>query len=260
MDFRTLRRRFTPNWLSTDERRRWRNVLFRKLGIARCHLPPALVREPTLNLRSSLRYFVADQLLRDRAFTFLQIGAYDGRDDDDLRELVIEHRLQGVLVEPQPLAFARLQETYRNQPQLTLLQAAIAERPGTRNLYCRRDATSMAASFDRDILLKHGIPASEVVAVRVACHSVDTVLATAGLERVDLVQIDAEGYDYEIIRTIDFARIRPAIVRFEFRHLSNRDADACLALLAGHSYRFLVEGRDIIACRQTCGSRRSLAA
>ena len=260
MSFRSIRRKYTPSWLSTDERRRWRNILFRRLGIARCHLPLALIREPNLNVRSSLRYFVADQMLRNHNFAFLQIGAYDGRDDDDLRELIVSHRLRGVLVEPQPAAFALLRETYRDQPQLKLLQAAIAERPGERVLYCRRNHTSMAASFDRDNLTKHGVPSDEVEAVPVACHTVDSALAAAGLERVDLVQIDAEGYDYEIIRTINFARIQPAIVRFEYRHLSNRDADACIALLAGHGYRFLEEGRDIIACRQTDGSLCSLAA
>jgi FkbM family methyltransferase len=261
MTFRELRLRLTPDWLGTDARRRWRNIVFRRLGIARCHLPPALVREPGLKVRSALRYVVADQLLRNREFTFLQIGAYDGVGDDDLGELIQAHRLRGVLVEPQPAAFAKLQQTYADQPQLTLLQAAIAERPGTRELYCRRDRPSMAASFDRQNLLKHGIPADQIVAVPVACHTVDTALAAAGLGRVDLIQIDAEGYDHRIIRAINFPRIRPAIVRFEYRHMGRRDADACLALLAGHGYRFLVEERDIIACRLAGAAlRQPLAA
>jgi len=260
MTFRDMRRRLTPHWLRTDARRRWRNIVFRRLGIARCHLPPVLVREPGLKVRSALRYVVADQLLRDRDFTFLQIGAYDGVGDDDLVELIKAHGLRGVLVEPQPTAFAELERTYADQPQLTLLQAAIAEQPGTRELYCRRDRPSMAASFDRENLLKHGIPAADIVPVPVACHSVNSALAAGGLDRVDLIQIDAEGYDHQIIRTINFARIRPAIVRFEYRHMSRRDADACLALLAGHGYRFLIEERDIIACRVIEPPGQSLAA
>ncbi len=71
----------------------------------------------------------------------------------------------------------------------------------------------------------------------------------AGIEQVDLIQIDAEGYDWPIIRSIDFARLRPRILRFEYRHMLGRDADACLALLADHGYRFIIEVRDIIAVR-----------
>ena len=82
--------------------------------------------------------------------------------------------------------------------------------------------------------------------------------AAAGLERVDLVQIDAEGFDWPIIRSIDFARLRPAIIRFEYRNMPARDADACLELLAAHGYRFLIEPRDIIAHRSAV--RRCIAS
>lgn len=247
MSLRDLRHRLTPAWLGTDARRRWRDILYRRLGIQRCYTPPLLTRRPELAVRSWLPFVVGYELLRKRDFAFLQIGAFDGVGDDDLRELVTTHRLRGVLVEPQPSAFGRLQRAYRDQPQVTLLQAAIAEREGTREFYCRRDVATMAASFDRDHLLRHGIPEAEIVAQTVVCHTVESALHTAGLDRVDLVQIDAEGFDWPIIRSIDFAKLRPAIIRFEYRNMPARDADKCLELLAAHGYRFLVEPRDITA-------------
>jgi hypothetical protein len=67
------------------------------------------------------------------------------------------------------------------------------------------------------------------------------------LDGVDLIQIDAEGYDWQIIRSIDFSVLRPAILRFEYRNLRSHDADSCLELLSSHGHRFLVEPRDIIA-------------
>lgn len=247
MTIRELRRRCMPSWLSIFARRRRRDIVFRRLGIQRCHTPPLLTRHPELTARSWLPYVVAHELLRKPDFTFLQIGAYDGVGDDDLGQLIRAHRLRGVLVEPQAEAFARLQRTYRGQPQVVLLEAAIAEREGTRQLYCRRGEASMAASFDRRHLRRHGIPDSEIVAQHVTCHTVESALSAAGLEHVDLVQIDAEGFDWPIIRSINFARMRPAIVRFEYRNLRAADADACLAHLAAHGYQFLIEPRDIIA-------------
>jgi FkbM family methyltransferase len=247
MSIRSLRRRITPDWLGTDARRRWRDKLYRRLGIQRCYTPPLVTRRPELLVRSLLPFVVAHELAKNSRLTFLQIGAFDGQRDDDLRELVFTHRLRGILVEPQPAAFARLQQTYRDQPQVTLLQAAIAEHDGMRNLYCQRGAASMAASFDREHLRRHGIPNEEIDVHPVVCLTVAGALRAAALDRVDLIQIDAEGYDWPIIRSIDFGALRPAILRFEYRNMPGADADACLEFLASRGYRFLIEPRDIIA-------------
>ena len=247
LGLRALRRRLTPEWLSTDARRQWRNILFRRFGIQRCYAPPIITRQPRLAVRSCLPFVVAHELLRNPRLTFLQIGAFDGIGEDDLRGLILAHKLRGVLVEPQPSAFARLQQTYRNRPNVTLLQAAIAEQEGPRELYCKQGEASMAASFDRDHLRRHGIADAEIDAQQVACHTVESALRAAGLTQVDLIQIDAEGYDGPIIRSIDFDRVRPRILRFEYRNMPARDADECLTLLASHGFRFIIEARDIIA-------------
>jgi FkbM family methyltransferase len=246
-----LRHRLTPAWLRTDARRRRRDILFRWLGIQRCHTPPILARTPELAVRSCLPFVLSHELLHNARMTFMQIGAFDGVGDDDLRELVARYKLRGVLVEPQPAAFARLQQTYANEPQVKLLQAAIAERDGSRELFCKRGEASMVASFQRDHLRRHGVADHEIESQRVACHTVESAMRAAGLERIDLLQIDAEGYDWQIIRSIDFSQIRPRILRFEYRHMLPNDADACLRLLAAQGYRFVMEARDIIACLST---------
>jgi FkbM family methyltransferase len=258
LGLRELRHRLTPAWLSTDARRHRRNILFRRLGIQRCYTPPIITREPTLAVRSCLPFVVAHELLGNPRLTFLQIGAFDGVGEDDLHGLILAHQLRGVLVEPQPSAFARLQQTYWNQPNVTLLQAAIAEQEGTRDLFCKRGEASMAASFDREHLRRHGIPDAEIVTQQVVCHTVESALRAGGLTRVDLIQIDAEGYDWPIIRSMDFARLRPRILRFEYRNMPARDADASLALLASHGFRFVIEARDIIA-HQTAELTSALA-
>jgi FkbM family methyltransferase len=247
MRLRKLRHQLTPAWLNTEARRQGRNKLYRRLGIERCYTPPLITRRPELLVRSLLPFVVAQELLKNPQLTFLQIGAFDGEGDDDLRQLIVQHRLRGVLVEPQPAAFARLQQTYHDQPQVVLLQSAIAEEQGTRVLYCRRGPASMAASFDREHLKRHGISDREIVAQNVTCHTVMSALVAAQLDGVDLVQIDAEGYDWPIIRSIEFSVLRPAILRFEYRNMQSCDADECLGFLASHGYRFLVEPRDIIA-------------
>lgn len=246
---RELRHRLTPAWLSTDARRRHRNNFFRRIGIQRCSTPPILIRQPELAVKSCLHFVLAHELLRNPRPTFLQIGAFDGVAEDDLHGLIVAHNLRGVLVEPQPSAFEKLQRTYQNQPHVTLLQAAIAEEEGHRELFCKRGEPSMTASFDREHLRRHGIADADIVSQTVLCHTVESALRTAGITNVDLIQIDAEGYDWPIIRSIDFARLRPGVLRFEYRHMRPSEADDCLSFLASHGYRFVVEARDIIAHR-----------
>jgi FkbM family methyltransferase len=223
--------------------------MFRRVGIERCYTPPIVTQQSDLLIRSCLPFVVAHELLANPQLTFLQIGAFDGILDDDLHDLIQTHRLRGVLVEPQPEAFVQLQQTYRDQPQVTLLQSAIAEREGVRPLYCLRGEASMAASLDRGHLKRHGISDDDIVSTPVTCHTVESALRAADLESVDLIQIDAEGYDWPIIRSIDFSRLQPTILRFEYRNMPARDADSCIEFLSSHGYRFVIEARDIIAHR-----------
>ena len=67
------------------------------------------------------------------------------------------------------------------------------------------------------------------------------------IQELDLLQIDAEGFDYEIIRSIDFAKTKPAIIHYEHMVLSQADRNACLELLAENGYRFFLEDSDTLA-------------
>ena len=76
---------------------------------------------------------------RGAGFTVLQIGANDGVSLDPLSSLVRKHGWSGVLVEPNPVNFEKLQQTYANQPQVRLERAAITTHDGTVTLYRPRD-------------------------------------------------------------------------------------------------------------------------
>ena len=249
MSFKQLRRRFLPRGFGVATRRRLRDRLLARFGLERSYKPAALVDRANLVQQSVFPLVIADHLLHHGDLTFVQIGAFDGVKNDDLFELVRRHRLRGVLVEPQPAAFAQLQQNYRDQPQVKLLNVAIAETAGTQTLYVPRGGASTVASFDRAHLLRHGIDPHDIVARSVQCLPREDALGQTSFNPIDLIQIDAEGYDFEILRTIDFDRFQPAIVRYEYRHLSRRDADRAIELLQRHGYRFWVEERDIVACK-----------
>ena len=187
-------------------------------------------------------------MLEHGRLTLLQIGAFDGA-DDDVSRLLDRHPVRGVLVEPQPRAFALLEERYAHREELTLINAAVDRDSGTRTLYTTAEDPSQTASFDRQHLIRHGVLASEIRAVQVPCRTIEQILAEGGLDSVDFIQIDAEGHDCAIIDAIDLERFAPRILRFEHRHVPDRHLTACLLRLADHGYRFWAEKADVIAVR-----------
>lgn len=232
-----------------------REQVLRMFGLASSHLPAYLIRHPELRVESPLAYIVAEHVVRNGKLRFLQIGAFDGKTCDDLRNVIDSYDCQGVLVEPQSGAFKSLEETYRDCSKVTLINAAIDEVSGERDFFMTSDEASLLSSFDRNHLLKHGVSASDIVVKKIPCLTINNVLEAAGMDGVDLIQIDAEGYDYEIIKSIDFSSINPAIIRFEIDHLSQQDLSACLGTLAEQGYRFFPENKDMIALKATNGAK-----
>ena len=50
---------------------------------------------------------------------------------------------------------------------------------------------------------------------KVVCKTLDELLATHNMSNVELLITDREGYDYEILSNVDFAKYRPAYIHFE---------------------------------------------
>jgi len=56
---------------------------------------------------------------------------------------------------------------------------------------------------------------------------------------IDVLQIDAEGADDEVIYASDIERLRPRLINFERRHLSDQRQQTLAAFLAGQGYSIL---------------------
>jgi len=80
------------------------------------------------------------------------------------------------------------------------------------------------ASLDRNHLVKH-LPAGYdciIEETSVESVTVKELLNRNQIRQIDLLHIDAEGYDWIILRQFDFNLIRPRIVLFERKHLNKK--------------------------------------
>jgi FkbM family methyltransferase len=196
---------------------------------------------------------------RTRNFFFIQIGAYDGRKDDPIYELVQRNRWSGILVEPQPDIFARLKQNYAGFSGLGFEQAAIVEEGASFSLYKLKDEYAhlfhadhrTLSSFRPELIIRH---LSQPVDVESAVQRVDAphlsfsaLLKKHGVTKIDLLQIDVEGYDFQIIRSIDFKQIAPKIIHFEYANLPAVERAECIDLLIAKDYKLVIGAYDATA-------------
>jgi FkbM family methyltransferase len=237
----------------TALRTRARKLL--KESIAQCgieirRVPRSLLKNSDDMLLPTLEHLALRRQLDlgGEPFYFLQIGAYDGRTGDPIFLCARKYGWHGMLVEPQPRYFEALRTNYGPAPDLVFKNVAVSDRREQRLLYTIREDSNrqshwapQMASFDKGYLLGQGFMEEDLAAVAVECVTVDDLLDELPSARLDLLQIDVEGYDFEVLRRFNFDRCKPSIVRFEHKHISRRDHDSSVRLLLRHGYQIAVE-------------------
>jgi FkbM family methyltransferase len=185
---------------------------------------------------------------------FVEIGANDGEQHDQLRPHVLAGGWRGIMVEPVPFVFERLQANYGSVPGVRLVNAAVTDRDGEQPFFHLREAGADPGlpswydgigSFSRDAVLSHApqIPDIEqrLVETRVATVTFDSLVGDA---KVDLVLVDTEGHDWEVVRSIDLPRHRPRLLVYEHFHLDPAIRSQAHAHVEHAGYEIFEEGFD----------------
>ena len=194
---------------------------------------------------------------------FVQVGSCDGKLDDPLHELIKSNpQWSGIFIEPVDYVFKALVRNYGNDLRYAFEQVAIADEPGERAFYYVSEEAvgipglpskcEQLGSFDRNHILKHGTTLEPyIITQRVRCERLSSVLDRNKVERVDIIHIDAEGYDYHVLKQIDFSRFSPKLVLYEHVHLKHDESKAAINLLSSHGYRCVNFGMDTLAIRRS---------
>jgi hypothetical protein len=76
-----------------------------------------------------------------------------------------------------------------------------------------------------------------------------SLLRETGGKAVDLLLIDTEGFDFNILKMIDFSALKPPVIAYEHAHLAKSDMVAATDLLLAQGYRLTRDNLDTIAYR-----------
>lgn len=192
---------------------------------------------------------------------FVKVGANDGIFDDPISDVLLASgKWKGLLIEPLPIYFERLRRNFPDRDKYILEQIAIGARTGKAPFFYV-DEKAMdgipglpawalgLGSFNRDVIMKHldGALDPFIVECSVEVRPLCDVLKEHGIREVHLLHIDAEGHDFEVLKTIDLAQQAPAAILLEHKHLSDAHKNELLGHLREHGYRVDDNGGDFFA-------------
>lgn len=191
-------------------------------------------------------------------FFFVQIGANDGISFDPIYNLVTKEKVKGIAIEPLPDIFEQLKKNYKKNPQVKLLNVAIHKDQKEMKLFRvdpkKKDYpnwTKGTPSFNKSHHKLGNIPDYDIIEEIVTCISFEELIDKHSIRKIDLLQIDTEGYDSEILKMIDFGKVKPTIISFEHGMrqgiMNMSQFIECQNLLFQNNYNIIILDNDAIA-------------
>lgn len=198
---------------------------------------------------------------------FVQVGGNDGFQNDLICKFVKRYRWQGLTIEPQGKPFQTLQKIYQND-NVTPINTAIDSQNQTRKLYKVAFTDARWASGLSSFLKSHlqekiengyiekkakrtgiSVPKNKENWIdydEINCLTFNSIFQQNNVQQIDLLQIDTEGYDYEILKLFPFGKYLPKMIIFESENLSNSDLNECKFWLGEKGYDFQRFGGDTV--------------
>lgn len=235
----------------------------RRIGYVVMRTPRPLIDDRSGVLTPSVEMLLSHLGAKVEDPTFAVIGAFDGEQGDPVMAHAIASGWTGVAIEPQRAVHECLRSRLADSETITTICAAVGPVAGRQTLYkaapdaeldespdWRHQLASLRRTRIEQVRRDVDGAGSEEWEEQVDVITFDDVLARSGMDSVDVIQIDTEGDDWEILRTIDLARVEAKLVIYEHKHLSWSDREAAISHLLAAGFRTAaVTARDTAAMK-----------
>lgn len=206
-----------------------------------------------LNMAEAIDY---DRLLSEieGPANVVEIGAMDGVRFDPLHRHIVEKRWNAVVVEPLADVFELLRRNYQGCGWVRCANVAISETTGPLHMFrVKREVIEggapdwllgISSAFKRpDLAYLEGAVAEEDV----RGLTFGDFAEEFGIQRIDVLQVDTEGYDWRVLRQIDLERWRIGLIHVELYHVPPPDRVKAFEALRRASYTFKYDGMNLTA-------------
>jgi FkbM family methyltransferase len=187
--------------------------------------------------------------------TFIQIGSNDGKKNDPLFSYIRKNGWKGILVEPDLENFVKLKDNYSDVNGILFENTGIAPERGEMLFYRLKNITEndpgwydQVGSFDKETFTKN-IKFGQNLDERITADPCQVITFNDLLQKnkfrnVDLLHIDAEGFDYKILRSINFAEHNITMVLFEGKWMEKFELREIIHYLRKYKYHIFRSGID----------------
>ena len=163
-------------------------------------------------------------------FGLVVLGAHSGV---HLRELISRNFDKNILlVEPVPYNYLELEKVYKDSKNIIISKNGILDKNKVDSFfYVKKDSISILGkhwasqigSFDKDHILKHKnkrfqINDQHIDKIDIKFITFDELVKEHSIGSIEMLQIDIEGAEYKIMKSINYDEININQILFESKH------------------------------------------
>jgi FkbM family methyltransferase len=189
------------------------------------------------------------KILNNPVSIVFDVGANDGGTISAVRKIFPASRI--ISFEPHPVTFARLTERTKGWRDIELVQVALGEEHGKTSMFEYDLSVLNSLVPNAEFTTRYGMDSKTI---EVNCTTLDRFCTDRGINSIDLLKIDTEGYDAHVLRGATSMLRRGAVkfVYFEYYDVQQRPGVSGGALLEmdevlrPHGFRYIASYNDFV--------------
>ena len=189
--------------------------------------------------------------------SFIQIGSNDGVKNDPIFPFVNKYQWKGILVEPLPDFYEKLVGNYQSAKNLTFENVGISDQNGEMDFYFlppeydKPEWLQQIGTFDKEAIEFNLANFPELIGKierrKIQTFTLKHLLDKNKVLKMDLLIIDAEGFEYKILKQLEQLSEKPSYILFEWGCMKENMQNDLFNFLRNQKYKLYSSSGDVLA-------------